>query len=69
MRPEALPNMLTASQLRLKAAQCRRLGAGQDPRTLLALTVMSDEYEAEAPVLDVTKAEALTRPADLRIAP
>jgi hypothetical protein len=60
VRPEALPSMLTASQLRLKAAQCRRLGAGQDPRTLLALTVMSDEYEAEAQVLDVTKAEALT---------
>jgi hypothetical protein len=58
--------MFTASQLRRKADQCRRLGAGQDAKTLLALTAMSDEYEAEALALDVVEADSLKGSAGLQ---
>lgn len=52
---------MSAGTLRQKAAQCRRLGRGQDTRTLLVLTSMSDEYEAEADRYRATCTKALLR--------
>lgn len=58
--------MTSAEDLRAKAQQCRRLGAGQDPRTILALSTMAEEYDAEALVLDAAVAPAIEPPdADL----
>jgi hypothetical protein len=50
--------MTYAENLRLKARRCRRLGAGQDPKTELALSDMAEEYDAEALALEIAVAAA-----------